>query len=112
MEKKYYNLFLDDVREPDKVTWVNLPPVEWTIVRNYNQFVSTIERFGLPNFISFDHDLAEEHYHPAMYSENVSDYNKLYTNCHFKEKTGYDCAKGNEAADGFVAEKKERYHRR
>lgn len=91
MTKNYYNLFLDDVRLPKQVTWINLPLVEWTIVRNYSQFTTTILRDGLPQFISFDNDLAEEHYNPAMYSEDVNEYNKLYET--FAEKTGYDCAK-------------------
>ncbi len=35
----------------------------------------------MPLFVSFDHDLADEHYH-----KNPNDSS-------FKEKTGYDCAK-------------------
>lgn len=73
-----YNLFLDDIRYPKQVTWVDLPPVQWTIVRNYKSFVAIIERHGLPCIISFDHDLAHE------------DENKTKN---FKERTGYDCAK-------------------
>lgn len=86
-----YNIFLDDVRIPSKVTWVKLPPVEWTIVRNYDEFVNVIKKQGMPSFIAFDHDLGEAHYNPSMYSDNKEDYNKLYDT--FKERTGYDCAK-------------------
>ncbi len=78
-----YNLFLDDDRIPTNVFWVDLPKVPWTIVKNYNEFVSTIEKNGLPKIISFDHDLANEHYGQL---HNI-DYSK------FVEKTGYDCAK-------------------
>lgn len=88
---KNYNIFLDDIRNPRDVKWVTLPQVEWTVVRNYEDFVKTIKEFGLPNFISWDHDLGKEHYHPAMYSDNPQDYNHLYDT--FKEKTGYHCAK-------------------
>lgn len=54
---------------------------EWIIVRNYQQFVDWILANGLPDIISFDHDLADEHY---AYSGSYET---------FKEKTGYDAAK-------------------
>jgi hypothetical protein len=75
-----YKLFLDDVREPEQVTWVKLPGGPWEIVRNYNQFVEHINKHGIPSFVAFDHDLAEEHYGANPRSD-------------FKEKTGYHCAK-------------------
>lgn len=90
MDKKLYYLFLDDIRNPKAVTWVNLPLVPWEIVRSYDQFVSKIESCGMPKFISFDHDLGPNQYHPSMYSDNPQDYNQLYDS--FKEKTGYHCA--------------------
>jgi len=87
-----YNLFLDDVRNPSDCVYYMYTPiytsVEWIIVRDYNSFVETIEKLGLPEIISFDHDLADEHYSPEMYTESYDD---LYEE--FKEKTGYDCAK-------------------
>lgn len=76
-----YKLFLDDVRDPTEVTWVKLPDGPWTIVRNYNQFVDYITKNGLPEFVAFDHDLADEHY--------GTNPNKI----EYKEKTGYSCAK-------------------
>ena len=54
-------LYLDDVRNPKTEGW--------EIVRNYETFVNWIEENGLPEEISFDHDLGEN------------------------QKTGYDCAK-------------------
>jgi hypothetical protein len=87
-----YNLFLDDVREPKDVTWIKLPDVNWTIVKNYIEFVDTIMKNGIPEIISFDHDLAQEHYRPSMYNRDRH-YNKYYTDGTFKEKTGYECAK-------------------
>jgi hypothetical protein len=91
---KQYHLFLDDERFPKDVTWLELPMVHWVIVRNYKQFVETIERDGVPLTVSFDHDLADEHYqeyHVAhderMLSHGQIRYDKL------KEKTGYECAK-------------------
>ena len=91
MNSTLYYIFLDDIRMPKDVKWVELPLVPWTIVRSYNEFVKVIENQGMPKFISFDHDLGEEHYHPSMYSDDKEDYNRLYNT--FKEKTGYDCAK-------------------
>jgi hypothetical protein len=92
MEKKY--LFLDDVRNPNDVTHYcqsDLIPLyakeNWVIVRNYTEFQFWINNMGLPDVISFDHDLADEHYSPLMYGDK---YNELYDV--FKEKTGYDCA--------------------
>jgi len=48
---------------------------------HYEQFIETIIEKGLPDLISFDHDLDEEHYNQPVDYEN------------YKEKTGYDCAK-------------------
>jgi hypothetical protein len=91
---KYYHLFLDDERMPKDVKWVDLPPVAWTIVRSYNEFVATIERDGLPQTVTFDHDLADEHYqeyHVAhddkMLTKGTFRYDKM------KEKTGFHAAK-------------------
>lgn len=90
---KYY-LFLDDERDPKNVTWVNLPLVDWVIVRNYDQFVRCIQKNGLPEIITFDHDLADEHYaeytaahDPKSPTKGNINYNK------FKEKSGFECAK-------------------
>lgn len=87
-----YKLFLDDVRMPNQVTWVPMPASPWTIVRNYKQFVDHISKSGLPFFVAFDHDLADEHYRPSMYNPDKH-YTQYYTDGTFKEKTGYDCAK-------------------
>lgn len=79
-----YNLFLDDERVPyaphggtedaynytQNLDYVNL---DWVIVRSYEEFVKYIETHGLPQRVSFDHDL--------------SDFNKDV------EMTGYDCCK-------------------
>ena len=94
-EKKYtfyleklmnnYHLFLDDERMPSDVKWIKLPEnVEWTIVRNYQQFVDTITANGLPLCISFDHDLGFESC-PNSYSE--------YSIKPRQEMTGLHCTK-------------------
>ena len=76
---KNYNLFLDDVRMPMGVHLYDSKPIykdnkDWVIVRNYNDFINCIIDNGLPNIVSFDHDLG--------------DFDQ-YGN----EKTGYDCVK-------------------
>jgi hypothetical protein len=79
-----YNLFLDDFREPEDVfgyTNNQLYLIGWVIVRNYDEFVKTIIEKGIPDMISFDHDLADEHY------ESHQEYDQ------YTEKTGYHCAK-------------------
>jgi len=88
-----YNLFLDDYRMPkDTFDYMGLPiyiSVDWSIVRNYYAFVQIIEGKGIPDIISFDHDLADEHYDPQIVEGEP--YEKIYDM--FDEKTGYHCAK-------------------
>ena len=95
-----YCLFLDDERMPDQVTWVDFPRYEVIhIIRSYEGFVKQIEVHGLPMFVCFDHDLADDHY-VAMMQENSTDTSFEYDDGDLKktidygpEKTGYDCAK-------------------
>ena len=49
-----YKLFLDDERNPPG------DPMDWVVVRSYNEAVATIYNLGVPYFISFDHDLADD----------------------------------------------------
>jgi hypothetical protein len=90
-------LFLDDFRNPLDVLeyseytehiadYVNL---DWEVVKSYKEFVRHIKINGLPDVVSFDHDLDEEHYSPLMHDS--ASYNALYK--FFKEKTGYHAAK-------------------
>src|SRR5687768_2981237 len=85
-------LFLDDERNVSAVTWVELPLGQWTVVRSYDEFVDWITKNGLPTFISFDHDLADEHY--PWHEHNKYDYaaGKI-SYAQYKEKTGMDAAK-------------------
>jgi len=82
-----YNLFLDDVRLPNHVTWVELPPNQhYSLVRNYQEFVDLITLRGLPKFVTYDHDLADKHYGHGLKDDDIP-YDQ------YSEKTGYDCAK-------------------
>lgn len=79
------NLFLDDHRVPQDAgnycTDVRYRTENWVLVQNYDEFVKFITEEGLPDLISFDHDLADEHY---AFRGNYKE---------LKEKTGYHCAK-------------------
>jgi hypothetical protein len=77
-------IYLDDVRTPvDK---------DWTIVRDYEQFVSKIQDIGLENIelISLDHDLGDTamaEWHKNVYHNYTLNYDNIL------EKTGMDCVK-------------------
>ncbi len=70
-------LWIDDLRNPflniEGTVPLESKHIEWVL--NFDQFTQWIERFGLPDIISFDHDLAD-----------------VYDNDR-QEKTGMDCAK-------------------
>jgi len=79
-------LYLDDVRTPVQDLPEHGP---WHIVRNYDQFVAWIQLHGVPEYVSFDHDLADEHmkdwYNNQARGIPTINYQE------FKEKTGVDC---------------------
>lgn len=83
-------LWLDDIRDPTTEKWnneiakyiINPLTVDIIWVKNYNEFVKYLNKYNLPNIISFDHDLADEHY--DYFEEEVGKY---------EEKTGMDCCK-------------------
>lgn len=89
-ENNSYNLFLDDIRVPVDVYWYTNNPVynilDWEIVRNYDEFIKIIIENGLPETISFDHDLADAHYEVNDHLDQ--DYYDIV-----EERTGYHCAK-------------------
>jgi hypothetical protein len=93
MSDQKYNLFLDDVRHPKlNCAYMNnkiYDELDWVIVKTYDEFVKHVSENGLPELVSFDHDLADEHYTNDMY-KGVDVYEKHYEN--FQEKTGKHCA--------------------
>jgi len=80
-------LFLDDIRTPETAnSYMQLPiytQADWVVVRNYDEFVSWVETNGVPDLISFDHDLADAHYNQQNFEYKDDE----------EEKTGYHCAK-------------------
>lgn len=89
-------LWLDDLRDPfNNPQWLLLfspikEPYNVVWVKNYDQFVEWIEENGLPHAISFDHDLADEHYAPPEYQNDQ--YYEWLDEQTFKENTGLECA--------------------
>jgi hypothetical protein len=63
---------------------------DWLIVKSYPQFVAAIEKYGLPELVSFDHDLADGHYHENMQSGILNYSGESFNNDY--NKTGYHCA--------------------
>ncbi|MDP2692430.1 MAG: hypothetical protein Q8O88_02180, partial [bacterium] len=90
MSKKYF-LYLDDLRDPFKETkWPDhIYTLQTVIVRGYNEFVKCITEKGLPDTVSFDFDLAPEHYKQGDKSHftSIEGYEKLFI------RNGLDCAK-------------------
>lgn len=53
----YYNLFLDDERIPEDVTWLEYDGITcWHTIRTYEHFKEAIAHC-IPEYISFDHDI-------------------------------------------------------
>ncbi len=86
-------LFLDDIRQPKDACYIVLNPKiywedDWVVVKNYVEFCSWIKRNGLPDIVSFDHDLADIHY-----EVDFNDWNDNTSEQLGVEETGLDCAK-------------------
>jgi|GEM_PF-175675 len=88
-------LWLDDIRNPFLNNENKVPNVKGKLiwVLNYEQFVEWITKFGMPDIISFDHDLADEHYTPEQYWSDYQASKEYQEAQSYVEKTGYDCAK-------------------
>lgn len=95
-----YKLFLDDVRIPydcAKYMHTKLGPDnllylenDWIIARNFEDFKTCIRTYGIPDIVSFDHDLgddiADARVEAGMSKRKARAMKKL-------EKDGNDCAK-------------------
>lgn len=91
MPLRPYWLFLDDLRKPLDVKWIVMPVCAWTTVRDYEAFIKIITERGLPEHVSFDHDIRPGHYDVAIMLDagDIIDYQYDYSRM---EKTGYHCA--------------------
>jgi hypothetical protein len=57
-----WTLFLDDTRFPADVRHNYGPYRNVRICRSMDDAIWCVEQYGLPTFISFDHDLVDQHY--------------------------------------------------
>lgn len=87
-------LWLDDMRDPK--TYYTMKPkgtasfrVVW--VKSFQEFVDYLVDMGVPDAVSFDHDLEPEHYVPANLWKDWSQARKHMLDARL-ERTGYDCA--------------------
>jgi hypothetical protein len=57
-----WNLFIDDERWPLDATWAEWygKRNEWMVARTWIEVCELIDTYGMPDFISFDHDLGPE----------------------------------------------------
>jgi len=81
-------LYLDDVRTPT----ATIPGYqEWDVVRNFDEFVQYILNEGIPDLISFDHDLAKEHM-DDYFDQMLEKGHQIPEYENYVEKTGLHCA--------------------
>ena len=81
-----YRIFLDDDDRREPRMFARISPIfadgePWARARNFDELTRMVAERGIPSLISYDHDLAEEHYDPTV---DPGDY---------KEKTGLECAR-------------------
>lgn len=96
------NLFLDDIRHPYDAFKHTQETMflqwEWVVVKNFAEFTNWIRRNGVPDFVSFDHDLHDLHYTPPKY------WNDLEVSKAFQQERGYgDEPTGKECAVWLVS---------
>ena len=91
-------LWLDDIRNPfideeKKVPDIDDLNINWVL--NLHQFIKWIDLYGLPYAISFDHDLADEHYTPEYLWDDFDESEKYQKERkrNYVYGTGEDCAK-------------------
>lgn len=93
-------LWLDDERNPYINEEQRVPltddgqefMIHWVL--NHDEFVKYISKHGLPDAISFDHDLAPEHYTPEYFWADYDASQKYQTwkKASYIEPTGETCA--------------------
>lgn len=75
-----YNLFLDDIRNPDYVK----DGRDYVLARSFDEATELVYRRGLPSHIAFDHDLGWDELEPNE--------NGLIIDLGQEAKSGYDFA--------------------
>lgn len=86
-----YCLLLDDIREYNKdikISDFDTSNLKIKTAKNYDEFINIIEKFGVPQIVSFDFDLFSDAY--KEYSNAVQRGFVDYRN--IQSKTGLHCA--------------------
>lgn len=90
-------LWLDDIRDPFTYDWLTSYAPEFANgdgevvwVKNFNDFVNHIKHKGIPDMISFDHDLGED---VAKEKVRMGTSKRQARKQKKETKSGYDCAK-------------------
>lgn len=81
-----YFLFLDDIRNFNQVKFPISQPKDVKTARNYFEFCDILDKDGVPNTVSFDFDLSDEHY--ARFADTQKGRDPYL----FKDKCGLHCA--------------------
>ena len=90
-----WNLFIDDERNPMDVKWLSYDLTaryrndDWLIARNIAEVSELICQFGMPSFISFDHDLGNNE--PTGY-DIAKELVEIDLNLNFKFPNNFDFA--------------------
>jgi hypothetical protein len=77
-KEQKFNLFLDDERYPPDNSG------GWLIFRNSDEALAYIQKYGLPNFMSLDHDLGENQKTGYDFIKELINYcieNNLFFDC-------------------------------
>lgn len=69
----------------------NAPDIEWTWVKNYDDFCKHLLKKGIPDIFAFDHDLADDGY--QLWHKHNGYVNEEINYDEYQEKTGYHAAK-------------------
>ena len=88
-------LYLDDKRNPFLELSDKINEEYRTIwVRNYDEFQAILEDIGVPDLVSFDHDLHPEHYTPEYFWNDYAASKKYqeYVREKYVNPTGAVCA--------------------
>jgi hypothetical protein len=100
MKQNNYFLFVDDVRNPaDVLNYLNYENSDiyrkegWITVRSHDDFMKHVEEKGIPNFVSYDHNMDDGSYTPLEISshDSISDLDLFKNIENSKEKIGIHC---------------------
>ena len=100
-------LFLDDLREPvDAYTYTHNKVYleEWDVVKHYTEFTEYIEKNGIPDIVSFDHDLSD---FDQESWKDVDDYKGIYKVSSLGRVLRIKKSKGTSGNNMLIPSKKE-----